>query len=617
MENFSGGPERVALPRKLGRRTTIVRKILCALLVAGMCSWGAEGGEGEGAPKGDAPPPEGLDKLIQRYEREKSLSPDKRLEAIDEFKIHTGPETPGCVKFLLKILPDEKEPVIIRAIAVDLAVLGTPESVRAAVHDCLPRLTELVQLSAEKDPLVPRLWTYHTAKDYRMLPDFYFAAIAGSLAAVTDGKAQEWIVNRSLEGPIAKDPLFTQFMLGVIAQVDHADRGKALSAFLRKTKDPQLMTAAVDAARLARLQDADFTKLVVSLLKHRDQEVQLASVLFLEKAAADELKKELPKLLKSSSPEVRMLAVDCAQQCKLDAATLMPLLADKDWRVRATVVRAVGRTATADAVTALIKRLGSEDHPRIIGDIADTLMRVTGQNVGREFPVWDGWWKANKGKAVLKWRDSGELGRLKAERPSTGRSTLYYGLDVSNFACFLMDVSKSMQEEYEGEEVAEGKGPRTEVKGKPKSTVRKSKIDFARENLKKVITQLASHVQYNMIVFTAEATQWRDKLQENSEDNRNEAFGFLDDQKPGGSTNIYDALLLALGDENVDTLYLLSDGEPTSGKITETARICEEIRRLNLFRKVKINTIGFNLKGEAETLMRTLAEENYGAFVAK
>jgi len=98
---------------------------------------------------------------------------------------------------------------------------------------------------------------------------------------------------------------------------------------------------------------------------------------------------------------------------------------------------------------------------------------------------------------------------------------------------------------------------------------------------------------------------------------RAEAFRFLEDQRPSGSTNIYDALLIAFSDPQVDTIYLLSDGEPTTGHITDTARMLEEIRRINLFRKVKINTIGFNLKGEAEELMRKLADENYGAFVAK
>ncbi|HAK96249.1 MAG TPA: hypothetical protein DCM87_14980 [Planctomycetes bacterium] len=585
------------------------------MLIAGTFLRSADEGQGGDAPKDEPPPPQGIEKLVERFEREKSLSPDKRLEAIEEFKIY---QTPECVKFLLKIMPGETDMTLLRAIIIDLAVLGTAESVRAAVADGLPRLAPLVQISPERDPLVPRIWTYRAGKDYRMLPDFYFAEISGALTAVTDAKAKDWLVTRGLEGPIAKDPLFTQFMLGVIAQVVHPNRAKALGDFLRKTKDVQLMGAAIDAARLARLPDADFTGLVVKLLKHRDQEIQIASVLFLEKAAIDELKKELPKLLKNASAEMRMLAVDCVQESKLDVALITPLLGDKDWRVRATAVRAVGRAATADAVTALVKRLGTEDHPRIVDDIADVLTRLTGEDLGRQFPAWDGWWKANKSKAVLKWRDASELGTLKTRRPTKARTTSYYGLDVSNFACFLLDVSKSMQEQYEGETVTAGKGPRTDVKDKSgRKTERKQKIEFARENLMNALSQLAPHVRYNIITFTHEARAWRDGLQENSDELRAEAFEFLDEQQPRGSTNICDALLLAFSDPEVDTIYLLSDGAPTSGNITDPARMLEEIRRINLFRKVKINTIGFNLKGEAEDLMRNLADENYGAFVAK
>jgi len=589
--------------------------MLCAALIAGTFLRGAEEGQGGEAPKGETPPVEGLARLLERFEREKSLSPDKRLEAIEEFKLH---RTPECVKFLLKIMPGETDMTIIRAIVIDLAMLGTAESVSAAVAEGLPRLAPLVQISRERDPLVPRIWTYRAGNDYRMLPAFYFGEISGALAAVTDAKAQDWLMLRGLEGPIAKDPLLTQFMLSVIAQVEHRHRGKALGDFLRKTRDSQLMGAAVDAARLARLPDPDFTKLVVKLLKHRDHDIQIASVLYLEKTALDELKKELPKLLKNPSAEMRMLAIDCVHESKLGVALIAPLLGDKDWRVRATAVRAVGRAATVDAVTALVKRLGSEDHPRIIDDIADALTRVTGEDLGRQFPVWDGWWKANQSKAVLKWRDSAELGMLKARRATKGRTTSYYGLDVSNFACFLLDISLSMREQYEGETVTTGAGPRTEVKDKSGRKVeRKQKIEFARENLMKALSQLSPHVHYNIITFTHEARAWRDCLQENTDELRAEAFRFLEDQRPSGSTNIYDALLIAFSDPQVDTIYLLSDGEPTTGHITDTARMLEEIRRINLFRKVKINTIGFNLKGEAEELMRKLADENYGAFVAK
>ena len=142
-------------------------------------------------------------------------------------------------------------------------------------------------------------------------------------------------------------------------------------------------------------------------------------------------------------------------------------------------------------------------------------------------------------------------------------------------------------------------------------------IDHARDNLKTVLAKLPARLEFNIIAFNHEASPWQIRLVPNTPERRAGARAFLDDLEPSGSTNLFDTLVLALSDDKVDTVYLLSDGAPTTGRITEAARIVEEIRRLNLFRKVKINTIGFNLKGEAAALMRDLADDNFGAFVAK
>jgi hypothetical protein len=51
-------------------------------------------------------------------------------------------------------------------------------------------------------------------------------------------------------------------------------------------------------------------------------------------------------------------------------------------------------------------------------------------------------------------------------------------------------------------------------------------------------------------------------------------------------------VLEALRDDEIDTLYLLSDGAPSSGDMVDRARVQAAIRQLNRTRKVTIHTIG-------------------------
>ncbi|MCH7528495.1 MAG: hypothetical protein IH972_02970, partial [Candidatus Marinimicrobia bacterium] len=79
-----------------------------------------------------------------------------------------------------------------------------------------------------------------------------------------------------------------------------------------------------------------------------------------------------------------------------------------------------------------------------------------------------------------------------------------------------------------------------------------------------------------------------------------------------GGTNIYDPLAVAVLDPNVDTRYLLSDGEPNGGQFTYPEDIVREITQLIYSRMVRINTI---FLGGTSDFMKELAEKNGGQYV--
>ena len=72
------------------------------------------------------------------------------------------------------------------------------------------------------------------------------------------------------------------------------------------------------------------------------------------------------------------------------------------------------------------------------------------------------------------------------------------------------------------------------------------------------------------------------------------------------------ALETAFKNEEVDTIYLLSDGAPTPPEKAGMKVILERMRKLNRIRSVKINTIGFDLKDKEKEFLRTLADEHFG-----
>lgn len=104
------------------------------------------------------------------------------------------------------------------------------------------------------------------------------------------------------------------------------------------------------------------------------------------------------------------------------------------------------------------------------------------------------------------------------------------------------------------------------------------KIQQTREALIKILDDLSPRDQFNLIVFSTEATQWRPSLVPASAENVNEARSFAAGIQALGGTNINEAMLVAvqlldssnqeerLPDGSVSLIILLTDGDPTVGE---------------------------------------------------
>ncbi|XP_062971421.1 inter-alpha-trypsin inhibitor heavy chain H4 isoform X2 [Cynocephalus volans] len=108
------------------------------------------------------------------------------------------------------------------------------------------------------------------------------------------------------------------------------------------------------------------------------------------------------------------------------------------------------------------------------------------------------------------------------------------------------------------------------------------KIEQTREALIKILDDLSPKDQFNLIVFSMEATQWKPSLVPASAENVNEARSYAASIKAQGGTNINDAMLMAvklLDNDNrnellpagsVSLIILLTDGDPTVGETNST-----------------------------------------------
>jgi Mg-chelatase subunit ChlD len=119
-------------------------------------------------------------------------------------------------------------------------------------------------------------------------------------------------------------------------------------------------------------------------------------------------------------------------------------------------------------------------------------------------------------------------------------------------------------------------------------------------------------VLFAIIPFSGGARPMEDGLIEMDDAERENAIAFVDKQIAAGSTNVYDALAAAFDDDRIDTIYLLTDGDPSVGEITDVGTLREEVARWNSVRGIRIHCIAV---GKDSGLLKGLAEDSGGKYV--
>lgn len=174
----------------------------------------------------------------------------------------------------------------------------------------------------------------------------------------------------------------------------------------------------------------------------------------------------------------------------------------------------------------------------------------------------------------------------------------FYGIRTfSRRLLFCIDVSGSMALPMDG-----------------KGGKREKRIERTRRELIKTLTGLPADTRFDVVLFASRVIPWRGRLVKANEAQRHEALAFVEEQAPDGGTNVYAALEYALA-SGADTVFLLTDGEPSVGVLVDPALILEEVCAANAAGSVAIHAIGL-AQDQNDELLVNLAARNDGTYVA-
>ncbi|MBL8899757.1 MAG: HEAT repeat domain-containing protein [Planctomycetes bacterium] len=392
------------------------------------------------------------------------------------------------------------------------------------------------------------------------------------------------------------------------------------------TRTVEAIAEALPAA-IARLVDPERDKAIKGLKSRTSSgpfEAKRAAVIALGRIPGEASLSVLRELLlKKDDPGLRALAID-ALAVQKDETSLDELLAnqlrDTRWEVRLAVIRALTSIRSARSIAPLLVALETETG-RLQDEVEKTLQSLTGKTFNRSVELWKRWWA-----------EAAPTFTLAAPQPAAPETEAtdgprFYGLTVvSRRVVFVLDCSGSMGFSLDAvDDPARQGDPRFQ---KPPEPGESSRYDIAKQELFRALGGIGKGGWFNLVFYSDEVRTWKRKMMEMSDEVRAEVRGYVEAEiKPEGSTNIHGGLAAAFDlagigardryyDSEVDTIYFLSDGHPTSGEMLDREQILEYVRRRNALSKIVIHTIGMGEDHDA-ILMRRLAEENGGKYVSR
>ncbi len=494
-------------------------------------------------------------------------------------------------------LAGDKDPLLAATAVRQLADHAHPESTRLAVlllHRLGTAGTAEAYAAVLRGLLVsPQGGDHESLVVAAALADDPFGAdlAAAWNARLSDPAFVRWLVEQGPSRKSLPERTAVARLLGLVPEALRGAAAPALVKLLGHKEADVVRTAALSLAGFgSELGQAPLAKLLATGTEAMQP---IAAMALHELRAADpRWTDELVSLASGRNAALRAAALqllarvpDAAPDRVLAAAA--ENLAHKAWQVRAAAIDLIVALRAPAGVALLVERVGREE-ARLAQDLAEALFLLTRLRLA-DAAAWRAWWQKEGPTFVVPPADEARPTPPRGDRRAATAAT-YWDIPVrSDRVVFVVDVSGSMNQPF-------GTGGGT-------------RLDEARRQLVRVFGQLPAKARANVVVFGNGADTFTDALQPVDERRRRALEQFAQDLEARGATNVHAALQRAFADPEVDTIFLLTDGQPSTGAIVEPGPLAEAVARWNVGRGIRIHTVAIG--GRSEFLER-LARDSGG-----
>ncbi|MSR63144.1 MAG: hypothetical protein EXS08_11940 [Planctomycetes bacterium] len=393
-----------------------------------------------------------------------------------------------------------------------------------------------------------------------------------------------------------KDPLVRQWCAELLGE--YGDRAFALSLIVAmEDKDLGVQRAAARALGKLRHLDEDLAvwasacQSLGKKVKDKDTELRAFAIEAIARLDSKAGQAGLLEGLKDKDAGVRCLLLGVGAELYLDRGEELAAAAlkDADWRPRLEAVDVLGGIKSPSALRHLIDALG-DARPAVTARAVRHLQELTGQKHTKK-EAWEQWWQENGADFDF------SKGRKKEARTadSTVAATFNGITFESDHTAFLIDVSGTMSARLK--------------------TVESSKAAAARKELDETLTRLQGRLSFSLFAYADEVRPFAKKgAVELNPKTQAKALEFVDEQGTQGSKNIWAALESVLADPSIDTVFLLSSGEPEVGLYVHWSRVTWHLKELNRFRRVVVHAIAYSDSKGYRGQLERIAEATGGEF---
>jgi hypothetical protein len=284
------------------------------------------------------------------------------------------------------------------------------------------------------------------------------------------------------------------------------------------------------------------------------------------------------------------------------------------WQIRISAAHALARSGDRGSAFTLINML-VQARGREKTEVNEALRKLTGVDKAGDHAAWKAWWEENR-EAFLEGRYSARATERPGQDP--GMSTFYGIAFNSTRVVFAIDMSTSM---------IDPTGWRPDVALEAEKLEGDRAIDVAKYELRKIIRRMPDDALYNVVGIWGALSLLEERMVRSTKAARERSIKWVNELQLKSGTDLFGAIArgmewtggqwnAVIREDAVDTIYLLSDGQPTVG-LTDRAQVVERTLDTARYKKVVIHVIAVGAPAHGRILLKAIADGTGGTYALR